>query len=132
MVCRHNGYVNRHSPLLTTAHVTDVIGTGSISILFHAFPYANDSKTMVVFTYIFFFLNLALFILFNALTAARYILFPDIWSIMLHHPTQSLFLGTYPMGATTLINIAVGLIYEGGFGGQEELEDRYATTSGEH
>ena len=126
MVCRHNGYVNRHSPLLTTAHITDAIGTGSISILFHAFPYANDSKTMVVFTYIFFFLNLALFILFNALTAARYILFPDIWSIMLHHPTQSLFLGTYPMGATTLINIAVGLIYEGGFGGQAFLYSMWA------
>ncbi len=81
---------------------------------------------MVVFTYIFFFLNLALFIIFNALTAARYILFPDIWSIMLRHPTQSLYLGTYPMGAATLISVAVGLIYEGGFGGRAFLYTLWA------
>lgn len=46
-------------------------------------------------------------------------MFPDIWSIMLRHPVQSLYLGCYPMGATTLINIAVGHIYQkDGIGGR--------------
>ncbi|KAI0694001.1 voltage-dependent anion channel [Cerioporus squamosus] len=110
----------------TPAWFAAIMGTGSISILFHNFPYATESKLIVVLTYIFFFLNLALFIIFNALTAARYILFPDIWSIMLRHPTQSLFIGTYPMGAATLISVAVGLIYEGGFGGQAFLYSMWA------
>ena len=75
-----------------------------------------------MFTYIFFFLNFSLFIIFNALSAARYIIFPDLWSLMINHPVQSLFLGTYPMGAATLINIAVSLIYEDyGFGGKPFL-----------
>jgi len=95
------------------------MGTGSISILFHAFPYGNDTQTMKMFSLIFFFLNLFLFILLTIVTIARYILFPDIWNIMIHHPVQSLYLGCYPMGATTLINVAVGLIFqEYGFGGK--------------
>ncbi len=74
---------------------------------------------MAVFTYIFFFLNLFLFILFNVVTAIRYFMFPKIWLSMIHHPTQSLFLAAYPMSVSTLINVAVGLLYEqGGFGGK--------------
>ena len=98
------------------------MGTGAVSILFHNYPYANDSITMKVFTYIFFFLNLAFFLIFNVLTAARYIIFPDIWSIMIRHPVQSLYIGCYPMGAATLINIGVGLLYEQyDFGGRAFL-----------
>lgn len=95
------------------------MGTGSISILFHNYPYADTSSIINVFSYIFFFLNLALFVVFNVLTVARYAIFPDIWSIMIRHPVQSLYIGCYPMGAATLINIGVGLIYEQyGFGGR--------------
>jgi tellurite resistance protein TehA-like permease len=93
-------------------------GTGAISILFHNFPYGEVEKPMKIFTLIFFFLNLILFTLFSAMSLARYIVFPGIWSIMIHHPIQSLYLGTFPMGATTLINVAVSVIYEEyGFGG---------------
>ncbi|KAI0821618.1 voltage-dependent anion channel [Trametes gibbosa] len=102
----------------TPAWFAVIMGTGSISILFHNAPYARDSTAMHVLTYVFFFLNLALFIVFNVITAARYIMFPDIWSTMIHHPIQSLYTGTYPMGAATLISVAVGEIYEtSGFGG---------------
>lgn len=46
---------------------------------------------------------------------------------MIHHPTQSLFLGTYPMGASTLINIAVSLIYQDNrFGGKPFLYAMWA------
>ena len=57
----------------------------------------------------------------------RYIMFPEIWPALIHHPTQSLFLGTYPMGAATLINVAVGVIYsEDGFGGRPFLYTLWA------
>lgn len=98
------------------------MGTGAISILFHNYPYADDSTTMKVFTYIFFFLNLVLFITFNVLTAIRYIIFPDILTVMIRHPVQSLYVGCYPMGATTLVSVGVGLIYEQyNFGGRPFL-----------
>ncbi|KAL1748623.1 voltage-dependent anion channel [Schizophyllum fasciatum] len=74
------------------------MGTGAISILFHSFPYANDSTTMNVFTLIFFGLNVLMFLVFSAISASRYLLFPGVWSLMIHHPVQSLFLGTFPMG----------------------------------
>ena len=67
---------------------------------------------MKVFSAIFFFFNLILFIVFNILTIARYVIFPDIWPLMLRHPVQSLYVGCYPMGAATLINIGAGLLYE--------------------
>ncbi|KAI0630203.1 voltage-dependent anion channel [Trametes polyzona] len=96
-----------------------IMGTGSIAILFLNSPYARDSTTIHVFTYIFFFLNLALFILFNVFTIARYTIWPDIWTMMIHHPIQSLYVGTYPMGGATLLNVAVGQIYaRDGFGGK--------------
>jgi len=95
------------------------MGTGSISILLHSFPYGNDTPIMRILSLIFFFLNLFLFILFNIITITRYTLFPDSWSVMIHHHAQSLYLGCYPMAGATLINIAVGLIFqEYKFGGK--------------
>ena len=102
--------------------VSESSGTGSIALLFHNFPYAQSSATLQVFTWIFFFLNLALFVLFNALTVARHTIFPDSWSKMMRHPTQSLYTGTYPMGGATLITTAAGFIYEQySFGGRTFL-----------
>ena len=71
---------------------------------------------------IFFFLNLLLFVIFSIVSLYRYLVFPDIWWLMLRHPSQSLFLGCYPMGAATLINVGVGLFYEEyGLGGTRFL-----------
>lgn len=103
----------------TPAWFAAIMGTGAVSILFHNFPYHNVNPILKGFTAAFFFLNLALFILFSGITLARYIMFPDIWPLMLRHPVQSLFIGTFPMGATTLISIGVGLVYQQwGFGGK--------------
>lgn len=41
------------------------------------------------------------------LDSARYTLWPRIWNAMLSHPQQSLFLGTFPMGFATIINMVV-------------------------
>jgi tellurite resistance protein TehA-like permease len=87
-------------------------GTGAISLLFQGFPYDPDSQTFKIFTLIFFFLNFFLFILFTIITAARYILFPKIWSLMIQHPVQGLYTGCFPMGVTTLINVSVHTIYQ--------------------
>ncbi|KAL0956587.1 hypothetical protein HGRIS_002725 [Hohenbuehelia grisea] len=98
------------------------MGTGAISLLFYAFPYGNGSQGLNVFALIFFFLNLVLFATFVLVQCVRYAMFPDIWWIMLYHPVQSLYLGCMPMGATTLLNIAVNLINEDyGFGGKAFL-----------
>ncbi|KAG1777736.1 voltage-dependent anion channel [Suillus placidus] len=103
----------------TPAWFAVTMGTGSIAILFHNSPYAGDSPVMRGFALGFFFFNLVLFLLFSVITAARYIFFPGIWFHMIRHPVQSLYIGTFPMGATTLINIASSDIFQTyGFGGK--------------
>ncbi|THV05062.1 hypothetical protein K435DRAFT_713587 [Dendrothele bispora CBS 962.96] len=97
------------------------MGTGSISILFHAFPYGH-SEGMQIASLVFMFLNLILFLVFSVVTLARYLLFPRVWQFMARHPVQSLYVGTFPMGATTILNIAVGVIHDHyGFGGKQIL-----------
>jgi tellurite resistance protein TehA-like permease len=60
----------------------------------------------VVFT-----LNFILFILFIAMSITRYTRYPSIWSCMVRHPVQSLYLGTFPMGGITLINVGTTVLY---------------------
>ncbi|KIK67442.1 hypothetical protein GYMLUDRAFT_37564 [Collybiopsis luxurians FD-317 M1] len=96
----------------TPAWFAAIMGTGSISILFYAFPFKTDSEAFIIWTLIFFFLNLTLFIIFCVITVARYVMFPDIWGAMIRHPSQSLFTGTFPMGGATLLSIAASLIGE--------------------
>ncbi|KAI0051902.1 C4-dicarboxylate transporter/malic acid transport protein, partial [Auriscalpium vulgare] len=98
------------------------MGVGVISILFANFPYGPQTAPMKALSAVFFFLNIFLFLLFLAASLSRYILFPDVWGLMLAHPMQSLYLGCFPMGAVTLINVAVTLFYgEYGFGGNAFL-----------
>ena len=103
------------------------LGTGAISQLCQIFPYATESKPFRILTLIFFFLNLLLFILFTFVTAARYIFFPETWATMIQDPVQSLYIGTFPMGATTLINVSVVTLYGVyGFGDQQFLYTLWA------
>ena len=74
------------------------MGTGAISILFHAWPYGTGGSALNFFTLIFFGLNIVLFLTFCMISAIRYFRYPGLWTIMVHHPVQSLFLGTFPMG----------------------------------
>ncbi|KZV73345.1 hypothetical protein PENSPDRAFT_603150 [Peniophora sp. CONT] len=94
------------------------MGTGSISILFANYPYGNTTLPMQALSTVFFFLNLFLFVALTTASAYRYLRYPDIWRLMIHHPVQSLFLGCFPMGAATLISVASGVLYtDFGFGG---------------
>jgi tellurite resistance protein TehA-like permease len=72
------------------------MGTGIVSILLHELPY--NAVWIRYISYIFFCVNIALFVVFLGMSIARYTLYPEIWSVMIAHPGQSLFLGCLPMG----------------------------------
>ena len=52
----------------------------------------------------FFILNTILFTLAFGVSLLRYTLYPEIWGVMIRDPTNSLFLGTIPMGFATLVS----------------------------
>ena len=81
------------------------MGTGIVSILLHNLPY--NGVWLYWISVIIFALNVVLFVLFLFTSLLRYTLYPRIWTAMLNHPTQSLFLGTFPMGLATIINMVV-------------------------
>lgn len=70
----------------------------------------------------FFFLDICLFVLCLLVSIVRYAVFPNTWGSMIRHPSQSLYTGTFPMGAVTILTTAVSLVYEDyGFGGKSFL-----------
>ncbi|EIN11985.1 hypothetical protein PUNSTDRAFT_62362 [Punctularia strigosozonata HHB-11173 SS5] len=91
----------------TWAWHTVIMGTGVLAALANAFPYGNDNAPLRVFFMFFFMLDLLLFLLISGATLARYIMFPTVWDLMLEHQAQSMFIGAFPMGATTLINASL-------------------------
>ncbi|GIZ48306.1 hypothetical protein CKM354_001137300 [Cercospora kikuchii] len=81
------------------------MGTGIVSILLHNLPY--NGIWLYWISIIIFCLNILLFSLFLTISVVRYVLWPEIWKKMIGHPAQSLFLGTFPMGFATIINMVV-------------------------
>ncbi|KAL6229298.1 hypothetical protein BDW75DRAFT_235321 [Aspergillus navahoensis] len=79
------------------------MGTGIVSILLNTLPY--NGIWLYWISIIIFALNVLLFMIFFTLTLIRYVLWPDIFLVMVTHPSQSLFLGTLPMGFATIINM---------------------------
>jgi C4-dicarboxylate transporter/malic acid transport protein len=79
------------------------MGTGISSILLHQLPYQFHGLGII--SNIIFGFNAALFLVFVGLSLARYLRWPQLVKIMLHHPSQSLFLGTFAMGFATIINM---------------------------
>lgn len=79
------------------------MGTGIVSILLHELPY--QFKGLGIISNIIFGLNVLLFLLFLSVTLARYTIWPRMILIMLFHPGQSLFLGTFAMGLATIVNM---------------------------
>lgn len=83
------------------------MGTGIVSILLHSFYtiYPSHPHSLYLLSIVFFVLNIALFVTILGLSIARYVLYPATWNLMLEHPVQSLFLGTLPMGFSTIVNM---------------------------
>lgn len=78
------------------------MGTGVVSLLFAAIPF--KAQWLYWLAVIFLGLNAILFSCAFAVSLLRYTLYPEIWSVMIADSTNSLFLGTIPMGFATLIS----------------------------
>ncbi|KAH8119506.1 voltage-dependent anion channel [Phellopilus nigrolimitatus] len=98
------------------------MGTGAISTLFHVFPYGSESRGMQTVAFFFLLLNLIFFVVLTLCGVARYTIFRGIWSSMIRHPVQSLYLGCFPMGFATILMSSVGIVYTYfGYGGDRFL-----------
>ncbi|KAL2383201.1 hypothetical protein RJZ90_002775 [Blastomyces dermatitidis] len=87
----------------TPSWFTVNMGTGIVSILLFNLPY-NGTWLYWISVGIFG-LNTVLFTIFLAISILRYALWPGIWRVMLQHPVQSLFIGTFPMGFSTVVSM---------------------------
>lgn len=84
------------------------MGTGIVAILLQNFPFPfYGLPTIALVIYI---LNVVIYCTFTLMTVARYILFPSIFELMMKHSAQSLFIGTIPMGLTTITNFTILVI----------------------
>lgn len=81
------------------------MSTGVVSILLHQLPYNGD--WLQIISVIFFVLNICLFVLFSIISLLRYTIYPRIWGVVVRHPHQSLFLGTFPVGLATIVDMIV-------------------------
>ena len=81
------------------------MGTGIVSILLYSLPY--NSTWLYWISIVFFALNVLLFVIFLFISILRYTLYPKLWTDMIRHPAQSLFLGTFPAGFATIVNMVV-------------------------
>lgn len=81
------------------------MGTGIVSVLFNSIPFS--SPVLYYISIVFFVLNVVIFALAFVTSLVRYILYPEIWRVMIQDPTNSLFLATVPMGFATLIEMLI-------------------------
>ncbi|KAJ5369392.1 hypothetical protein N7509_014004 [Penicillium cosmopolitanum] len=79
------------------------MGTGIVSILLFNMPY--NGAWLYWLSVIVFAWNVFLFCLFLFISILRYSLYPDIWLAMIRHPAASMFLGTFPMGLATIVEM---------------------------
>jgi len=81
------------------------MGTGIVGILIHQLPY--QFRGLYEISIVFFLLNVILFVCLLVGSIIRYTVWPEIWSLMLRHPVQSLYLGAMPMGLATIVTMIV-------------------------
>lgn len=81
------------------------MGTGVVSSVLNNSPFQFPGLKIIA--NIIFGIDAILFITFLFITIARYTIWPYKFKEMLAHPAQSLFVGTFPMAMSTLINESV-------------------------
>ena len=79
------------------------MGTGIVAVLLSYIPF--HARWLHYLSIVFFVLNTILWCLAFVISTLRYTLYPAIWTVMIHDPNNSLFLGTIPMGFATLIQM---------------------------
>ncbi|PSR86974.1 sulfite transporter Ssu2 [Coniella lustricola] len=77
------------------------MGTGIVTLLLITIPF--QATWLYWLSVVFFVLNTMLFVAAFFISLLRYSLYPEIWMVMIRDPTNSLFLGTVPMGFATLV-----------------------------
>ncbi|KAH9839411.1 voltage-dependent anion channel-domain-containing protein [Rhodofomes roseus] len=102
----------------TPAWFAVVMGTGAVSALLNDFPYGQENNNLRIAGCVWFILNIAIFVFACVCSLLRYVMYPEIFWLMLSHTSQSLYIGCFPMGAATLINSALALNQNWGFGGK--------------
>ncbi|EEP79602.1 conserved hypothetical protein [Uncinocarpus reesii 1704] len=83
------------------------MGTGIVSILLYNLPY--NGIWLYWISVGIFGLNIVLFGIALVITILRYALYPEIWTVMVNEPFQSMFIGTFPMGFSTIINMMISV-----------------------
>jgi tellurite resistance protein TehA-like permease len=83
------------------------MGTGIVAVLFANIPWRAD--WLYYLSIIFFILNTVLFFSAFAISILRYTIWPEIWTVMVQDSTNSLFLGTIPMGFATLVSMWISV-----------------------
>ncbi|CAG5140659.1 uncharacterized protein ALTATR162_LOCUS756 [Alternaria atra] len=78
------------------------MGTGIVSLLLVAIPFKAD--WLYWLAVVFFGLNTILFACAFSVSVFRYVVYPEIWTVMIADSVNSLFLGTIPMGFATLVS----------------------------
>ena len=81
------------------------MGTGIAANLFYFMPY--NARWLYWLSIVFFCLNIVLFTLAFLTSFLRYTLYPEIWTVMIRDPNNSLFLGTIPMGFATIVEMFI-------------------------
>ncbi|KAE8375530.1 voltage-dependent anion channel [Aspergillus bertholletiae] len=79
------------------------MGTGIVSILLNTLPY--NGRWLYWISVVIFALNVLLFTIGCVISILRYSLYPEIFKAMITHPVQAMFLGTFPMGFATIVNM---------------------------
>jgi tellurite resistance protein TehA-like permease len=95
------------------------MGTGIVSLLFISIPF---KATWLYWLSVFFFgLNAILFTCAFSISVFRYVVYPEIWTVMIADSVNSLFLGTIPMGFATLISTWCSFVFHTGVLGLSHL-----------
>jgi tellurite resistance protein TehA-like permease len=81
------------------------MGTGIASTLLHQLP--SNGKWLYWLSVIIFCVNVLLLFTFFCISTLKFLLYPGMWSMLLRDPSQSLFIGTFPMGLATIVNMVV-------------------------
>ncbi|KAM5342690.1 hypothetical protein ACJ41O_013656 [Fusarium nematophilum] len=89
----------------TPSWFTVNMGTGITSILLHNLPYSGSWLYWISVAV--FCLNVVLFLLFLSISVLRYSISREAWAATLRNPGQAVYLGTFPMGLATIINMIV-------------------------
>ena len=79
------------------------MGTGIVSTILITIPW--KAEWLYYLSIIFFVLNVCLFSAAFVISLLRYLVFPEIWAVMIDDPNNSLFLGTIPMGFATIVEM---------------------------